>query len=614
MAAAKPKPPRQAVNANLDKSVGSTGGAKLQSCAQRIEAAMVQKSQGILTEQKQWDAEALFRKYDAQQTGLLSRGALTELLRDIGLERKLGASFSASARLAFDASSADAHFLTLAEFKQLYHYLSPWHPDLLPNQAKLKIAILKARDLPPADGNGKTDPFVTVMCCKVGKDGKTLEPKLWSKSTTKVIEKTLAPTWGEEFTDKYSYDEGGVKCPSGHTLAQFDVKVSQPCSVCSKMVEEGASMHGCRLCSYDLCDMCKEQGDKEHPGDCLMFHLYDWDKGDRSELLAKAVLPNHEFQRPDGFNALLPMQVVFPDAPRGCMPLLKLRVFVNGMPSLPPRLKVKVLSARGLPPVDLNGKSDPFCTFQLKDRPYSKSQTRVANRTLDPVWNEEYDDKQRYEDGDDLEFEVMDFDKAPNAKYDLLGRVRVPSRMFCVEGGFTGELALIDVPRGSVQQESQKPYAPLLKVSICMTDRYVHLTLQVDGLPFEFGAFLDKPELKADFEAVVKTALCVDKCIKDRFVTLDFTSGENIVKATLIIPLAGYTECRPKLRSPTLGAQMAELIGKREGLFDTTAEEPAPQISVQVLEVEAPPTLEEEKEAEEAAAKEAEEEAAKLKK
>jgi hypothetical protein len=184
-------------------AVQKIGSSKILTCAQRIEAATVHRTQVSMSEAMVEDAEALFNSNDSEGTQLLSRGALTELLKQVGLESALGSSFSATARLAFDAHSADSHFLSKQEFKQLYYVINQRFPDLLPRPPFLKINILSATGLAPADANGKSDPFVAVQI--VGKSH--------SKSQTSVQEKTLAPEWGpkdvgEEFSDRYAYEEG----------------------------------------------------------------------------------------------------------------------------------------------------------------------------------------------------------------------------------------------------------------------------------------------------------------------------------------------------------------------------------------------------------------------
>jgi hypothetical protein len=225
-----------------------------------------------MTEAMVEDAEALFNCNDSEGTQLLSRGALTELLKQVGLESRLGSSFKATARLAFDAHSADSHFLSKQEFKQLYYVINQRFPELLPRQPSLKINVLSASGLPPADANGKADPLVFIQ----------IQGKPGSKSQTSVIEKTLDPVWGkpgigEEFYDKYFYEEG----------------------------------------------------------DTLEFIVNDWDKGQTDfEVLGKAKLSAADFHKPGGFLGDIEMTEV-PEVPgkKKFAPTLRVRVVVNALES-----------------------------------------------------------------------------------------------------------------------------------------------------------------------------------------------------------------------------------------------------------------------------------------
>lgn len=251
------------------KAPPKVGGGKGLSCAQRIEQATVHRTQVSMTELMVQDAEALFATHDSEGTALLSRGALTELLREVGLEATMGSAFGATARLAFDAHSADSHFLSLAEFKQLYYVVNQRYPSLLPRAPFLKINVLSASGLPPADVNGKSDPFTSIQ----------IPGKPTSKSETKVVEKTLDPVWGrrgvgEEFHDKYAYEEG----------------------------------------------------------DCLEFIVMDYDKGETDyEVLGSGKLNSSDFHKPGGFSGEIQLSLP-PDFGKEAgkyAPKLKIRVVVN---------------------------------------------------------------------------------------------------------------------------------------------------------------------------------------------------------------------------------------------------------------------------------------------
>ncbi|KAJ1260028.1 hypothetical protein BS78_10G200800 [Paspalum vaginatum] len=86
----------------------------------------------------------------------------------------------------------------------------------------------------------------------------------------------------------------------------------------------------------------------------------------------------------------------------------------------PMKLLVRVVEARGLPAVHLNGSSDPFVKLKLGKR---RAKTAVVKRSLAPAWDEEFS----FLVGDvaeELVVSVLNEDKY--FSNDLLGMVRVP--------------------------------------------------------------------------------------------------------------------------------------------------------------------------------------------
>lgn len=86
----------------------------------------------------------------------------------------------------------------------------------------------------------------------------------------------------------------------------------------------------------------------------------------------------------------------------------------------PMKLLVRVVEARGLPAVHVDGSSDPFVKLQLGKR---RAKTAVVKRSLAPAWDEEFS----FLVGDvaeELVVTVLNEDKY--FSNDVLGRARVP--------------------------------------------------------------------------------------------------------------------------------------------------------------------------------------------
>lgn len=80
-------------------------------------------------------------------------------------------------------------------------------------------------------------------------------------------------------------------------------------------------------------------------------------------------------------------------------------------------LRVDVLDAAELPSADSNGKSDPFCKFELNGQEVFK--TKVQKKTLHPAWNEFFEVPIPSRTGANFSVKVMDWDFAD--KPDFLG-------------------------------------------------------------------------------------------------------------------------------------------------------------------------------------------------
>lgn len=84
-------------------------------------------------------------------------------------------------------------------------------------------------------------------------------------------------------------------------------------------------------------------------------------------------------------------------------------------------LRVNLLKATNLKAADRNGKSDPFCVFELNDEKVFKS--KVLKKTLDPEWNEAFDTRIPSRTAAEFIVKVYDWDLAGDA--DFLGQARL---------------------------------------------------------------------------------------------------------------------------------------------------------------------------------------------
>ncbi|KAF8463160.1 C2 domain-containing protein [Kalaharituber pfeilii] len=84
-------------------------------------------------------------------------------------------------------------------------------------------------------------------------------------------------------------------------------------------------------------------------------------------------------------------------------------------------LRVDVFDASNLKSADRNGKSDPFCIFELNDEKVFKS--KVLKKTLHPAWNEFFDVKIPSRTAANFIVKVYDWDLAGDS--DFLGQARI---------------------------------------------------------------------------------------------------------------------------------------------------------------------------------------------
>lgn len=272
--------------------------------------------------------------------------------------------------------------------------LLPYDPPISRLGSRLKIAVLGAKGLRAADfnnlgrlagGGGTSHPY---CCCEVPGNPD-------SKVQTETTSKTLNPEWNEEFEIE-DYEKG----------------------------------------------------------DPLEFSIYDYDMSSADVFLGRVTLVGNYFDREGGFEGELRLKEA--GTKRG--PAAKLHVKVEVLPPLWPeaepiwcpggRLIVQILGAKNLRAAYFNvmgklrgegGTLDSYCRCEVPEKPETKVQTQCISKTLEPMWNEEFEVAE-YEQGDPLEFNVFDYCKS--SADDFLGRATLLSHYFDREGGFEADLNL----------------------------------------------------------------------------------------------------------------------------------------------------------------------------
>uniref|UniRef100_A0A1J3DAE1 C2 and GRAM domain-containing protein n=1 Tax=Noccaea caerulescens TaxID=107243 RepID=A0A1J3DAE1_NOCCA len=136
------------------------------------------------------------------------------------------------------------------------------------------------------------------------------------------------------------------------------------------------------------------------------------------------------------------------------------------------KLQVRVLEARNLPAMDLNGYSDPYVRLQLGKQ---RSRTKVVKKNLNPKWADDFsfgvDDL-----NEELVVSVLDEDKYFND--DFVGQVKVPvSLVFDAENQSLGSVWYPLLPK---KKSSKKDCGEIL-LSICFSQKNSVLDLKSNG-------------------------------------------------------------------------------------------------------------------------------------
>eukprot|EP00439_Symbiodinium_sp_Y106_P049459 s1454_g6.t1 len=175
--------------------------------------------------------------------------------------------------------------------------------------------------------------------------------------------------------------------------------------------------------------------------DTIEFQVMDYDAIGSDDLLGTLELTFDQIY-PSGVDDTF--ELTDPARKDGKVATIKLKIMPESiqMPVRDTRCWVTVQRAEGLRAADWSlvggGKSDPYCIVGIPHKKHSTWRTCILYKELNPTWDEE-DEMINYEPGDNLKFQVMDYDKKDQD--DHLGSALLQSGDFHPDG-FEGELSI----------------------------------------------------------------------------------------------------------------------------------------------------------------------------
>ncbi|KAL4334836.1 hypothetical protein GQ457_07G037710 [Hibiscus cannabinus] len=250
----------------------------------------------------------------------------------------------------------------------------------------LDVKLVQAKELTNKDLIGKSDPFAILF----------IRPLPDKTKTSKTIDNQLNPIWNEHFefiVEDLSTQHLTVKILDNEGVQNAELLGCA--QVALKDLEPGKVKEVWLKLVKDLV----VQRDNKYRGQVqieLVYNPYGTESSLKNPFDADYSLTSLE-------KALKPPKLETDAIDPGKAALKKKDVIVRGV------LSVMVISGEDLPPVDLNGKADPFVILSMK-KSEARAKTRVANETLNPVWNQTFDFVVEDALHEMLILEVMDHD------------------------------------------------------------------------------------------------------------------------------------------------------------------------------------------------------------
>lgn len=198
---------------------------------------------------------------------------------------------------------------------------------------RLHIKICEAKDVIKMDVGGKSDPYITLRL-------KSQDKK--ERQKTQVISNTRNPIWNQE----------------------FDITAQDPNDTLL----------------IDMYDEDLKNDDKMM--DQLQYPVSTWQIGapaDRKELDIK-------LKKKKAGKLIFEVQAFPAETYHEQARDIQVEQSYNPQRG---HLKIHVYDGKKLKKMDAVGKSDPYMSFELKDRKKSKIKTQIISNTLDPIWNQD---------------------------------------------------------------------------------------------------------------------------------------------------------------------------------------------------------------------------------
>lgn len=287
----------------------------------------------------------------------------------------------------------------------------------LHQEGQLIVKLVEGRDLINVDMFGKSDPYAIVYVRPI--------PRLMKKSRTQA--NTLNPIWNEEFVLE-------VEDPASQRLVisvmdEEELQQSRPLGQVALLLKQCPPGELQDLWLPLVLDVDEPQrGSETKRGEVHIEVLYvRLDEDDYPPGVAPVGKPRSALERELGL-------VAGSSAAAGW----RAEKYQRGV------LMVTIVGARDLVAKDFNGLSDPYVALQTQLGSIKK-RTKVAERTLNPTWDDTFEFLVEDARHDMLLVDVWDHDMFGR---DFIGRLGVTLTRVMREEDYTQEYRLSNVPNG----------------------------------------------------------------------------------------------------------------------------------------------------------------------